>query len=150
MRAPLSTPWRQINGSFFLSFFFPSFRVKTMGLSAGVIHVLSTDEDCLLIAVGGQKVNNSGPTGSLHAQSRFVYQARAGWGGYQCVQAKIPVTTFQETSPTFVLCWTVRGLLRARAHSLSFGLCVASCAAPGADTVFRSSPGLGRRTACHG
>jgi hypothetical protein len=31
-------------------------------VSAGVIHALSTDEDFLSIVVGGQRVNNSGPS----------------------------------------------------------------------------------------
>jgi hypothetical protein len=31
-------------------------------VSAGVIHALSTDEDFLSIVVGGQSVNNSGPS----------------------------------------------------------------------------------------
>ncbi len=77
MRATVVNP---LAGKLMDHFFFPS-RIKTMGLSRpGVIHVLSTDEDFLLIAVSGGQKNNSGPTGLAARTISVVYQARCRGG----------------------------------------------------------------------
>jgi hypothetical protein len=58
MRAPVVKPRRQVIFNL-LSLFSSACAEK---VSAGVIHALSTDEDLLSIVVGGQRVNNSGPS----------------------------------------------------------------------------------------